>query len=210
MDADKDTPLLFAQIALSNSTIGTVSNEEGQFFLGIPENHLNDTLVITFLGYEPVRMPVSGLINKSNLFRLKSKEVELKEVEVIALTPEEVIRRAFYRISENYGGDSLVLTAFYRSQKYAGKKLAEFAEAIIEDLKTGYFPQNTIKELKQTASHSNIPHLVKGRVVSDTNLVNSMGDVGKMAGCLGCIFSDDFVEFSFRSILDEKIFNHIL
>jgi hypothetical protein len=206
MDADKDTPLLFAQIALSNSTIGTVSNEEGQFFLGIPENHLNDTLVITFLGYEPVRMPVSGLINKNNLFRLKSKEVELKEVEVIALTPEEVIRRAFYRISENYGGDSLVLTAFYRSQKYAGKKLAEFAEAIIEDLKTGYFPQNTIKELKQTASHSNIPHLVKGRVVSDTNLVNSMGDVGKMAGCLGCIFSDDFVEFSFRSILDEKIF----
>jgi hypothetical protein len=137
---------------------------------------------------------------------LKSKEFELKEVEVVSLTPEEVMRRMFNRISENYGSDSLLLTAFYRSQKFAGKKLAEYAEAIIEDIKTGYFTQNTMKEVQNTISHSNLTHLVKGRVISDTNLVNSMGDVGKMAGCLGCIFMIDPVEVNFRTVLDEEVF----
>ena len=205
-DAEKDAPLPFAQIALNNSTIGTVSNEEGQFYLAIPENHLQDTIVITYLGYETARMPVSGLIGKTSLIRLKSKEFELKEVEVVSLTPEEVMRRMFNRISENYGSDSLLLTAFYRSQKFAGKKLAEYAEAIIEDIKTGYFTQNTMKEVQNTISHSNLTHLVKGRVISDTNLVNSMGDVGKMAGCLGCIFMTDPVEVNFRTVLDEEVF----
>jgi len=206
IDADNESPLMFTQIALSNSTLGTVSNEDGHFFLGIPEDHMMDTVVFTYLGYETVRKAVSDLAGKNGLIKMRSKEISLKEVEVVALTPEEVLRRAFMSIPANYGEDSLILTGFYRSQKYAGKKLAEFAEAVIEDLKTGYFPQNTMKEFQNTASHSNITHLIKGRVISDTNLVNSMGDVGKMAGCLGCIFMDDMAEFSYRTILDEETF----
>jgi len=57
--------------------------------------------------------------------------LNLKEMEVVALTPEEVIRRMFNRIPENYGKDSLLLTAFYRSQEICGKKLAEYSEAVI-------------------------------------------------------------------------------
>jgi hypothetical protein len=205
-DAVSGSPLLFAQIVLSNSTIGTVSNEEGQFFLGIPEGHIQDTILISYLGYETARMPVDALAGRNSLIRLKSKEFNLREVEVMALTPEEVIRRAFMRIPENYGRDSILLTAFYRSQKFAGKKLAEFTEAVIEDLKAGYFHQNTMKEIQEAYSHSNFTHLVKGRVVSDTALVNSMGDVGKTAGCLGCIFMKDMVEFSYHTILDEETF----
>ncbi len=205
-DADNGSPLLFAQVALSNSTTGTVTNEDGQFFLGIPGNHLHDTIVITYLGYETARMPVAGLIGRTSLIRLKSKEFNLREVEVTVLAPEEVLRRAFMRIPENYGRDSILLTAFYRSQKFAGKKLAEYTEAVIEDLKAGYFHQNTLKEIQEAYSQSNFTHLVKGRVVSDTALVNSMGDVGKMAGCLGCIFMQDMVEFSYHTILDEETF----
>ncbi|MCX6284499.1 MAG: carboxypeptidase-like regulatory domain-containing protein [Bacteroidetes bacterium] len=205
-DAENGSPLLFAQIALSNSTTGTVTNEDGQFFLGIPENHLHDTIVISYLGYETARMPVAGLIGKTSLIWLKSKEFNLREVEVTALTPEEVLRRAFMRIPENYGRDSILLTAFYRSQKFAGKKLAEYTEAVIEDLKAGYFHQNTMKEIQEAYSRSNYTHLVKGRVVSDTALVNSMGDFGKTAGCLGCIFMKDMVEFSYHTILDEETF----
>ncbi len=207
-DADHDTPMLFAQIAVSNSTIGTVSNEDGRFFLGIPEIHLKDTLVVTYLGYETARLAVAGLIGKNTLIRLKPKELLLKEVEVVALTPEEVMRRMSVRISANYGSDSILLTAFYRSQKFAGKKLAEYAEAVITDLKTGYYALNTMKEMKELASHSNVTLLVKGRVVSDTSLVNSMGDVGKMAGCLGCIFAEDLVENNFRTMFGEEAFRY--
>ncbi|MCX6281847.1 MAG: carboxypeptidase-like regulatory domain-containing protein [Bacteroidetes bacterium] len=206
IDGKTNLPLMFAQIALSNSTTGTVTNEDGQFFLQIPPGHEMDTLYISYLGYEMARQAVSALVNSENLIRLKPKEVLLKEVEVVALTPEEVLKRAFMRIPENYGRDSVLLTAFYRSQKFAGNKLAEYAEAVIEDLKAGYFHQNTMKEIQEAYSRSNFTHLVKGRVVSDTALVNSMGDVGKAAGCLGCIFMKDMVEFSYHTILDEETF----
>jgi len=206
IDADKETPLMFAQIALSNSTIGTVSNEEGQFFLRIPEVHSHDTILISYLAYETARMPVDALTGRIILVQLKPREINLKEVEVVALSPEEVLRRMYNRITGNYGGDSLLLTAFYRSQKFAGNKLAEYAEAIIEDLKTGYLPRKTLKEKQNISEHSNHTHLVKGRVISDTGLVNSMGEVGQMAGCLGCIFAMDLVEMNFRTVFDEKTF----
>jgi len=205
-DAGKDFPLLFAQIVLSNSTTGTVTNEEGQFFLSIPADRIHDSIVISYLGYEPARMAVSGMTGQTTLVRLKPREFNLKEVEVLALTPEEVMRRMFNRISENYGRDSVLLTAFYRSRKYTGQKLAEYAEAIIEDLKTGYFTQNTMKDVQYLGAHSNLTHLIKGRVVSDTNLVNSMGDAGKMAGCLGCTFREDIIECNFRTMFDEEDF----
>jgi len=202
---EKGEALPFAQVALGNSATGTVSNEEGQFFLQLPPGHEKDTVYISYLGYEMARLAVSGLHNRENLIRLKLKEVLLKEVEVVALTPQEVLRRAFGQITENYRNDSILLTAFYRSQKFAGKKLAEFAEAVIVDLKTGYFTQNSFKDVKDATSGNNLTHLVKGRVVSDTGLVNSMGDVGKAAGCLGCIFVDP-VQINYRSVFDEEVF----
>jgi hypothetical protein len=205
-DADKNTPLLFAQIALKNLTAGTVTNEDGLFSIVIPAGHGTDTLLVSYLGYETARIPLASLAGPDNIIRLQPKSIELREVEVVALSPEEVMRRAFYAIPDNYGRDSLMLRVFYRTQKYAGKKLAEFAEAIIEDLKTGYFHQNTMKEYREKYAGTNLTRLVKGRVVSDTNLVNSMGDVGKMAGCLGCIFTEDWVELSFRTVLDEETY----
>ena len=48
--------------------------------------------------------------------------------------------------------------------------------------------------------------MLKGRVISDTMLVNAIGDLGKSAGCLGCNFVHDFVEFYHNTVLDEKLF----
>ena len=204
IDSVNNSPLPFAQVMIAGSTIGTVSNEEGRFTLHVPGDYSKDSLLISYLGYETARFPVRELIKRDNIIRLKPKEEILKEVEVLALTPEEVLRRAFMRIPENYGRDSILLTAFYRSQKFAGRKLAEYTEAVIDDLKAGYFHQNTMKEIQEAYSKSNFTRLVKGRVVSDTALVNSMGDVGKAAGCLGCTFMQDMVEFSYHTILDEE------
>ncbi len=205
-DAVNGSPLPFAQMAINNSTTGTVTNDDGQFFLVIPEGRLKDTLVVSYLGYETIKLALSEIAGKITEISLKPKEVSLKEVEVVALTPEEVMRRMFSNIPLNYGKDSLLLTAFYRSQKYTGKKLAEYSEAIIVDLKTGYSHQHSIRDVELTAGQSNKTQLVKGRVVSDTNLVNAMGEVGKMAGCLGCIFAEDLVENNSGALFDEKYF----
>jgi hypothetical protein len=207
VDSINGNPLSFAQISLHHTGIGTTTNEDGNFCLDIPAGNREDTLLIYYLGYETRKIPVKACLGPSVDISLKPVMLQLSEVEVVGLTPKEVIRRAVEGIPANYGKDPLILTAFIRSQKSVNNKLAEYTEAIIDDLKTGYYlykPGDSGKKHKQ----SNIPVLMKGRVTSDTNLVNAMGDVGRNVGCLGCNFINDFVEFYHHSILDEDLFRY--
>lgn len=199
--------LPFAQLSVQNSTLGTVTNEDGKFQLDLPGRHAKDTLLIAYMGFETLKSLVSALAGDSLTLLLKPGLLQLAEVEIIALTPEEVIRQVVARIPDNYGKDSVILTAFVRSQKFAGGKLAEYTEAMIEDLKTGYNLYSR-KDEKKRSRQSNVPLLIKGRVISDTNLVNSIGDLGKSAGCLGCNFVHDFVEFYYHTVLDEQLFRY--
>ena len=199
--------LPFAQLSVQNSTIGTVTNDEGQFKLDVPVRFAMDTLQVAYMGYKTLKRPVQGLTGSSIKLPLKPCSLQLAEVEIIALTPEDVIRQVVANIPKNYGKDSLILTAFIRSQKFVSGKLAEYTEAIIEDLKTGYRLYSG-KDEKEKSRQSNIPLLLKGRVISDTSLVNSIGDIGKSAGCLGCNFIHDFVEFYHHTVLDEKLFQY--
>ena len=206
-DTATGTGLPFAQISIQNSTIGTASNEEGYFKLDFLALFAHDTLQIAYMGYETRKYPIPVITANALRISLKPWSLQLAEIEIIALSPEEVIRRVVTNIPENYGRDSLILTAFIRSQKFVHGKLAEYTEAIIEDLKTGYSLYNR-KEEKERSRRSNIPLLLKGRVISDTNLVNSIGNLGKSAGCLGCNFIHDFVEFYYNTVLDEKQFEY--
>jgi len=207
VDSTSGNPLSFAQISLHHTGLGTTTNEEGNFRLDIPDVNRDDTLWIYFLGYETRKIPVKACLIPSAEIFLKPVILQLSEVEVVGFTPQEVIRRAVAAIPANYGKDSLILTAFIRSQKSVNNKLAEYTEAIIETLKNGYYlykPGESEKKHKQ----SDIPLLLKGRVTSDTNLVNAMGDVGRNVGCLGCNFINDLVEFYHQTILDETLFRY--
>lgn len=207
VDSTSGNPLSFAQISLHRTELGTTTNEDGNFRLDIPAGNREDTLLIYYLGYETRKIPVKACFVPSIEISLNPVMLQLSEVEVIGLTPQEVIRKAVEAIPANYGKDPLILTAFIRSQKSVNNKLAEYTEAIIDDLKTGYYLYKSGDSGKKH-KQSNIPVLLKGRVTSDTNLVNAMGDVGRNVGCLSCNFINDFVEFYHQSILDEDLFRY--
>jgi len=139
VDSSNNKPLSFGQISLNHTGFGTNSNDDGNFRLDIPRINLNDTLLFFYLGYETRWVPVKSCFGASVEINMKQAALHLAEVEVVGLTPQEVIRRAVMAIPSNYGKDSLILTAFIRSQKSVNNRLAEYTEAIINDLKTGYF-----------------------------------------------------------------------
>lgn len=209
IDQETNQLLPYAQVAIINTTVGTVTNEDGRFQLIIPGKCIHDTLFFFIIGYEIVKLKVDQFINNPGVVKMYHKIVQLPEVEITGLTATEVIRRAVENFPVNYGKGPVILTAFIRSQKYINDRLAEYTEAIIEDLKSGYYLYPP-KDLEKKQLESNIPKLIKGRVKSDTNRVNAMGDVGKAAGCLGCNFVNDFVEFYHKTLLDEhqvKLYN---
>lgn len=61
-DADSNKPLAYVNIGLIGKNIGTVSNNEGEFKLTIPENNLGDTVRVSMLGYKPALYKASEFI----------------------------------------------------------------------------------------------------------------------------------------------------
>lgn len=205
-DAATGNPLPFAQLTVRHTTLGTSANNDGVFQLNMPAGHAEDTLLFGYMGYEPQQVAVASLLKGDRKIPLRPAAIELAEIEVVGLTPQEVIRRATAAIPENMGADSILLTAFVRVQKIVGSRLAEYTEAIVKDLKDGYYAYPK-KDLKKKHARSNFPMLVKGRVRSDTLLVKSLGEAGQEAFCLYCPFVLDIAEMHYSSALDEGMFD---
>lgn len=207
VDSITGSPLPFASVSVAGTTRGTTTNEEGRFSMIFGKISGNPVLLVASMGYRTTPKEIQPGIISDLVISLQPSPIQLTEVEIVGLTPEEVIRRAVAKIPGNYGSDSVILTSYIRVRKTVNYKLAEFAEAILENLKDGYYLYDR-KELEKKVERSNWPVLLKGRVISDTNLVKAMGDAGKNAFCLSCYFRDDLVEFYPRSILDEREFKH--
>jgi hypothetical protein len=205
---DKSTglPVTFAQVSLTNGTMGSVTNADGFFELSSSSIHPDDSIRVYSFGYESVTI-IAGNLQTNGTIELVPAIVRLKEVEVTGMTVENVIRHAVSAIPENYGKDPLLLTSFIRVRKMVSNKLAEYTEAVVDDQKDGYYLYPK-KKLAEKHRISNVPNLVKGRVVSDTNLVNSLGDAGKNAFCMSCLFSKDIIEFYPGTVLDDKEFKY--
>jgi len=72
-------PIAFANVIFKNSKEGVITDENGNFYFESKENY--STLVISFIGYEPVEIPLKPGLNKGIVAVLK-EGVTLKEVVV--------------------------------------------------------------------------------------------------------------------------------
>ena len=78
-------PLQGASVFAQNSTLGTATDAEGNFRLGLPQGGYD--LVITFSGRDAESKRVSASEPHSNLvFKLKQKNDDMMEVAVVATT----------------------------------------------------------------------------------------------------------------------------
>ncbi|MCX6252066.1 MAG: carboxypeptidase-like regulatory domain-containing protein [Bacteroidetes bacterium] len=207
VDKTSEAPLPFAQVSVLNSSVGSITNTDGYFELSISSFNPGDSIEIYSFGYERVKIKLDDWIIGGKLIKLNPAVFKLREVEVLGMTVEDILRHAVAGIPDNYGKDPLLLTAFVRVRKMVANKLAEYTEAVVRDQKDGYYLYPK-KKLAGKHIKSNVPEMMKGRVVSDTNLVNSLGDIGKNAFCMSCLFSKDLIEFYPGTMLDEKEFRY--
>ena len=86
-DFDTGERLQYANISLLNSPVGTMTNENGEFVLYLNKTNLKDTLLISFLGYSNLKIPVDSAFFKQNVFRLKKSIEFINEVTVKPIDP---------------------------------------------------------------------------------------------------------------------------
>lgn len=189
IDDSTFSPISNMNILIEHSTIGTITNIDGRYILKFPKEFDSNFLIISHIGYNEVKIPLKKLIDRDSVIRIQQKIILLKEVEIIEYTAQELLEIVITKIPENYGSDPLIMTGFLRTKKLINDSLAEFAEAIIENYKSGYYLYPKRGMIRKAMS-TDIPNLLKGRVSSDSSLLNELIGTGDYSYPVGAYFTD--------------------
>ena len=145
VDSSTGKGISYASITLSGCKISNITNSEGNFEIKLPEDKVNDTLKIDFVGYKSVSASV-GKIKKSNVIKLEKADAEqtMSLGEALynkGIRPDEaniMVKTAFQLVRDNYCTDGCGMTAFYRESIKREGLCVGVNEAIINIDKSPY------------------------------------------------------------------------
>jgi len=155
-DAETGESLPFAAIWVQNSIMGTISNEDGIFSLQIRASVTNDSILISYLGYQTLTIPLTN-IPKYQVYKIESTSIPLQEVIIRGLYPEALLRLAIANKKKNYPNHAFVQRAFYREAIKRDKKYMLYSEGVLDVLKRPYRPSlfnEQVKLIKQRSFKS--------------------------------------------------------
>ncbi|MDC7998447.1 carboxypeptidase-like regulatory domain-containing protein [Gilvibacter sediminis] len=113
-------PIESASVYVQDSYIGTVSNSDGKFSLVVPPKHVNDTLVISSIGFKSFKTAIADFDPAEDIF-LEEDIASLDEVVVVAdprpTTGNDIVIRALERLPRNLPDSSYIQKGFLRHKE---------------------------------------------------------------------------------------------
>ena len=158
VDKYTQDPLVYASVFIKERKISTISNSQGYFDFHIPQNALNDTLVVSMLGYKNFKTISSTLVNEPNsTIQLERDVIVLEEVVISdTLTPGDIVRISLNKIVLNFPMEPYGMEGFYRDLKTVDGEYVSLLEAALQIFDKGYKdPRNHLK-LKERVSINEI------------------------------------------------------
>lgn len=156
-DREEKDALPYSSIFVFRKNIGTVSNNDGEFVLKVPESMARDTIIVSCLGYRQQMFPITELTDKEYAISLAPNSVQLKEIKVTVVNPEEIVSKILAKIPVNYSRETEVMSSFYREVLKQDDKYIDVAEALMEIRKAPYdneFTQDRVKVIRGRKSEN--------------------------------------------------------
>ncbi|MQY79513.1 MAG: hypothetical protein GH151_10020 [Bacteroidetes bacterium] len=138
LDSKSRKPIVFANVVLKGTNIGTVTNADGEFLIKVPADRNVEELEITHIGYWSTTIELAELKENGKEIMLVSSAIPIEEVTVSYGDPEELLLRAIENIPENYSAEPVMLKAFYRETIKQNRNYVVVAEAVLDIYKAGY------------------------------------------------------------------------
>jgi hypothetical protein len=128
------TPIESASVYVDKSTVGTISNMDGKFSLRVPAALVNDTLVISSIGYKSFKVLVSDFDPAVDIF-LEEDTASLDEVLIIAetrpKTGNDIVLRAIEDLADNLPEQPYLQKGFLRHKERNTKEYKWLIESAI-------------------------------------------------------------------------------
>jgi hypothetical protein len=138
VDQFTKSPVIFASVFKTGTSIGTVTNSEGEFILKIPLTSLEGTVSISYIGYKNKDVPVSSLRNEKNVITLEGYAIPIDEVIVKSIDPVQLLKDALKKVKENYPVEPEMQTGFYRETIKENRSYVSISEAVLDIYNSGY------------------------------------------------------------------------
>ena len=137
VDDKTGRPLAQANIAIPQSHVSVVTNDDGRFSL--KAGTLPDTILVSHIGYASCRMALrANRPSDDLLIRLTPTAIQLQEVVVWTGDPRELVNTAIRKITDNYSRLPELLHGFYRETAMKRHHYIYVAEGVVDMYKTAY------------------------------------------------------------------------
>ncbi len=156
-DQDSKESIIFASVSILNTSIGTITNQDGGFQLTVPDSLQNHKVRFSHIGYESQDIDLALLKDKTLDIGLKPQAIALREVVVNAVNPEQALKDMMYNRVVNYASESVYLTTFYREGIDHNLRNIDLTESVLQVYKTGY---------NRNAAYDQVKLIKKRRIIN--------------------------------------------
>lgn len=134
VDFTTQMPIESASVYIENTTIGTVTNTDGKFLLSVPDQHINDTLVVSSIGYKSFRTPINDFDETFSIY-LEEDVASLDEVLIVGSTRpktgNDIVLRALEKLDKNLPSQAYLQKGFLRHKERNKKEYKWLIESAI-------------------------------------------------------------------------------
>lgn len=159
VDRRSGKALPYATIALHGTSLGSISNETGNFAFKIPTELSDPILVVSYMGYKNLLRPITYPVEEELTIKLERETIPLQEVIIRYADPVMVLNEAIRRMPDNYMQKPAEMTAYYRESVKKNEHCMLFSEAVLDVAKG---PYSMLSSRDQVSIH-------KGRKITDLN-----------------------------------------
>jgi CubicO group peptidase (beta-lactamase class C family) len=182
-DSERKEILPFANIYLQNNYLGTISNEKGAFKITISSDIKNDSLVISYIGYNSQKISIASIKSPIEVF-LVENQVTLDEVIVTGYTANSIIEKAISKIPQNYYQEPYKSKGFYRVTSQKDNNYIHLSEAVFDIYQSKInnpkqqFKLEKMRAIKDEKASKGIDLGLKPNGIYEFDIVNNMNDIG--------------------------------
>ncbi|MEA3462905.1 MAG: carboxypeptidase-like regulatory domain-containing protein, partial [Bacteroidota bacterium] len=138
VDKRSGKALPYATIALLETSLGSITNQQGEFSFKLPLDLPDPMMVISFMGYKTMMYPVSYPLRENLEIELEKELIPLQEVIIRYSDPVKLLHEAIRRIPGNYLDNHATMTAFYRESVKRNDHCMVYSEAVLNVAKGPY------------------------------------------------------------------------
>ena len=121
VDHATSKPIMYVNIGISGSPVGTISNEDGTFSITVLSQYSEDSLSFSMLGYAPKSFSIRQIVGEKNI--LIVLEEKATKLETVTITAKKGKAKG-YRLGNRYNKGGLI----YGDSTAAGSAMALLIE----------------------------------------------------------------------------------